>query len=404
MFLSETREEGVPEVLNSHNPNIIHKSIPSFLSNKTAYIVDIKIVKVNKRYAFPSVLQKVDGLNLNDDNIKEEIYMTVDDIYLEDLVKFQQIEFKVIRGYYWTGKKDYSIQEVIKELFDKRVEYKNEIQPDETKGNPLEQLYKLIMNSCYGKTIQKPVEFDLKFKHGEEEIKKYACKNYDYIEEEIKLNKNSTMFKVRKPIDKHFSNTLLGVHILSMSKRIMNEVMCLAYDLKCHIYYQDTDSFMIEVDDMPRLEEEYEKIYNRKLIGNNMGQFHPDFKPIKPQSGESKAPGKIPISTSSVFLMKKMYVHKLENSKGEIDYHLRGKGLTQQSIKHNCINDDGVYDPIEFYTKLYNGEESTFDLTIAQPCFTMNKDLTVSTNKEFKRKIKCKYDEGNRDEYWNYGT
>jgi len=34
----------------------------------------------------------------------------------------------------------------------------------------------------------------------------------------------------------------------------------------------------------------------------------------------------------------------------------------------------------------------------------MNKDLTVSTNKEFKRKIKCKYEEGNRDEYWNYGA
>ena len=126
-----------------------------------------------------------------------------------------------------------------------------------------------------------------------------------------------------------------------------------------------------------------------------MGQFHPDFKPIG---------GEVPISTRSVFLMKKMYAHKLENSKGEIDYHLRGKGLTQQSIKHNCINDEGIYDPIEFYTKLYNGEESTFDLTIGQPCFTMNKDLTVSTNKEFKRKIKCKYDEGNRDEYWNYGS
>lgn len=31
-----------------------------------------------------------------------------------------------------------------------------------------------------------------------------------------------------------------------MSKRITNEVMCLALDIGCHIYYQDTDSMHIE--------------------------------------------------------------------------------------------------------------------------------------------------------------
>ena len=34
----------------------------------------------------------------------------------------------------------------------------------------------------------------------------------------------------------------------------MNEVMCLAYDIGCHIYYQDTDSFMIMTDELPKLE------------------------------------------------------------------------------------------------------------------------------------------------------
>ena len=95
-----------------------------------------------------------------------------------------------------------------------------------------------------------------------------------------------------------------------------------------------------------------------------------------------------------------MYVHKLQNSKGDIGYHLRGKGLTQQSIKANCVNSEGVYDPIEFYTKLYNGYEAEFDLTIGQPCFKMNKDLTVSTNDEFKRKVKCKYEAGDREKYF----
>ena len=65
------------------------------------------------------------------------------------------------------------------------------------------------------------------------------------------------------------------------------------------------------------IEIEYEKIYGRKLRGEDiLGCFHPDFDSIN---------GEVPVSVESVFLMKKMYVHKLQNSKGDIGYHLRGK-------------------------------------------------------------------------------
>jgi hypothetical protein len=39
--------------------------------------------------------------------------------------------------------------------------------------------------------------------------------------------------------------TYIGAFILSMSKRIMSEVMCLAEDNGIEIYYQDTDSMHI---------------------------------------------------------------------------------------------------------------------------------------------------------------
>lgn len=45
--------------------------------------------------------------------------------------------------------------------------------------------------------------------------------------------------------------------ILDMSKRIMNEVMCLAEDLKINIYYQDTDSMHIEADKIEKLSDEF---------------------------------------------------------------------------------------------------------------------------------------------------
>ena len=72
-------------------------------------------------------------------------------------MEFQKIEFTITKGYFWTGKRDYRIQEVIKNIFSKRYEYKNEIDPitQKKKSNPMEQIYKLIMNSSYGKQLRK---------------------------------------------------------------------------------------------------------------------------------------------------------------------------------------------------------------------------------------------------------
>jgi hypothetical protein len=166
----------------------------------------------------------------------------------------------------------------------------------------------------------------------------------------------------------------------------MNEVMCLAYDKGCKIYYQDTDSMHIKVDHVPILEAAFEEKYGRKLIGSDMGQFHSDFEPVS-KSGE------IPYTTRSIFLMKKMYLDVLTDSSGATGFHVRGKGLTQNSIKaHGNL--------VQLYEDLYNGSEKLFDLTVGQPCFKMNKNMSISTLKEFKRKIKTSYDEGNKDSYF----
>ena len=85
---------------------------------------------------------------------------------------------------------------------------------------------------------------------------------------------------------KSLDNPLLGIHVLSMSKRIMNEVMCLAFDIGCHIYYQDTDSMHIEKNDLNMLATEFKKKYDRELIGTDLGQFHSDF----PLNGHNDMP------------------------------------------------------------------------------------------------------------------
>lgn len=106
----------------------------------------------------------------------------------------------------------------------------------------------------------------------------------------------------------------------------------------------------------------------------------------------------MPKAIESYFLMKKMYIDKLQDSTGEIDYMIRGKGLTQNSIKYayKSFNND----PMKLYESIYNGNSQTFDLTKGQPCFSMNKNMTVSTLKKFERRIKTTYAEGKRDDYF----
>lgn len=104
-----------------------------------------------------------------------------------------------------------------------------------------------------------------------------------------------------------------------------------------------------------------------------------------------------------MFLMKKLYIDKLTDSTGQVDYMIRGKGLTWNSIKHACETKFGG-DYMALYKHMYEGNEQTFDLTKGQPCFKMNADFTVSTVKAFLRKTKTIYQEGNRDEYFHYAA
>ena len=219
-------------------------------------------------------------------------------------------------------------------------------------------------------------------------------KNYYKIIEEVQLGDSEIhAVRVKKPIDKHFNFSLLGIQVLSMSKRIMNEVMCLAFDLGCHIYYQDTDSMHIEVDDLPKLIDAFKNKYGRDLIGSNLGQFHSDFPTINNHD-------EMPKAIESFFLMKKMYIDKLQDSTGEIDYMVRGKGLTQNSIKYATKKFNN--NPLALYKSMYEGKSQTFDLTKGQPCFEMNKNMTVSTKTKFERKIKTLYEEGIIDDYFRY--
>ena len=97
------------------------------------------------------------------------------------------------------------------------------------------------------------------------------------IREYYAIDKNITCFEVDTGFDDFYVPNFIGVQILSMSKRIMNEVMCLAEDLNIMIYYQDTDSMHIRADQYDDLCRLFKEKYGRDLNGKNFGQFHNDF-------------------------------------------------------------------------------------------------------------------------------
>ena len=261
-----------------------------------------------------------------------------------------------------------------------------------------------MLNSIYGKTILKPINSNIKFIQTDK-LTDYIRRRYNIIESTETIYTDNeegckfTQAKETKTINRHFNFTPLGVNILSMSKRIMNEVMCLAEDLDIPIYYQDTDSMHLRESDVERLACEYKKKYNRELIGKDLGQFHSDFAIIEGCKD-------MPVATHSIFVGKKTYIDMLEKD-GKVAFHCRAKGIpTDVLVKTanklyadyiQCQYRNGLvypanigerYSIYKLYEDLYLGNAIEFDLCIGvSPCFDMKKNFSIQTKQSFVRKL-----------------
>ena len=187
-----------------------------------------------------------------------------------------------------------------------------------------------------------------------------------------------SIFELAKQKSLQFNNVVFGVTVLSMSKRIMNEVMCLAEDEGINIYYQDTDSMHIEADKLQQLAEAFKNKYNRELIGDAMGQFHDDFDELKHN----------PRAIVHISAGKKMYYDKLINDDGETAEHFRLKGVPQQCIINTAAKRyNGSVQAL--YEALYNGEEIEFDLLDGKVCMVMDRRGNVHYKSNFSRNVKA---------------
>lgn len=386
--------KGKPKIIKPQHLNM------TFLNSVDGYFVKCKILRLGIKRDFPlaSIINDKGVRVFRNDIVGHTFHF--DKYALEDLMKFQDVDVEIIRGYYYDEGRNPKLKEVIEFMFNERLKKKAE-------KNPIQLVYKLLMNASYGRSILKPITTTEVVKDNEKDKDLYIQKNYNKVINCVQLyGCNKWRIKCVNPIKDHFNNCVLGVECLSMSKRIMNEVICLAEDNGLKSYYQDTDSIHMDWDDVAKLDELYKEKYNRELQGKMLGQLHIDFDLEDEDGNECKDI----YAEKSIFLGKKCYIDCLVGNKCDKDgnyvldsngnkievrgEHMRMKGVPNSTVKHTSkMLSISNYD---LYKQLYDNDEAVeFDLLETDETgksnrcnFKFARNMSISTLKEFKRKLK----------------
>ena len=251
-----------------------------------------------------------------------------------------------------------------------------------------------ISTSSSVPTGLKPIETDVKYVAHDRQVN-FIQNHFNHIKWFTEMPNNEWRFELYKQIDTHYNRQHVACEILSVSKNIMNEVMCLAEDIDAMIHYTDTDSMHIQYDAVERLGAAFLGKYGRELIGKKLGQFHTDFdfdSSYHTVDGELvrvgdavRSKGEIH-ACESIFLGKKSYIDRLRDDEGNEAFHIRLKGIPSKCIQAKTAEAYGG-DPMKLYTDLFEGKEVEFDLESGGNCvFKTNKDHSICTG-SMKRKV-----------------
>ena len=346
-----------------------------YLDEKDYYVVTVRINKINKKQQIPFISMKDNSgiLQYINEVPTDGLICVVDQITLNDYIKFHKIEYEILDGVYWDEGFNKTFGNEIKKLYNKRLIEKaisknNKLSTSErNSGGVMQKLIKLMLNSAYGKTIIKKTSVKKLIKTIGPETDSFIFNNFNVIREIEKISDRQCVIKT-DTIDDTYNLAHVGSMVLSMSKRIMNEVMGVANDNGIKVYYQDTDSIHTEKSQINNLERLYHAEYNRVLNGKMMGNFHSDF--------DLKGSDKDIYSTESYFLGKKCYIDRLEciNKDKSIvhGYHIRLKGVTDAGIKHT-INNKFKGDAMKMFKYLSSGKSLKIPLNpkdSVSMCFT----------------------------------
>lgn len=344
---------GPPKILPEGQQEIMHYD---------AFFVDIVVTAVKKELAFPCVC--IPTINAKGYEINEwtnELCgktLRVGKRMLQSMIEFMQIEYEVVRGYYFDEGLNNAIKAVIEDLFESRMALKQA-------GNPAQTVLKLHGNAAYGYTAKKPVETETEY-IPLNQINAYVLNWHNDIQEIVVMpNGEFRVTKYKSIIDQqnaiHVANT-----ILDWSKYIMDKVFS-CINTK-YAYYTDTDSIHLQKKEAEKAAVRYREKYGADLFGDWLGQMNSDFEfkgTLIKENGKlkrnnHKAKGQIR-GKRFLGIGKKTYLDILEDISGQVAYHVRMKGVPVNCIIDK-VNDDYDGDIVALYEDLMRGEEVTFYL------------------------------------------
>lgn len=316
-----------------------------FLNQQDFYVIEVETV-LHKSQQIPMFSYKDDSGIRRWVNESKGKYV-IDKIALEDFVNFHEAEVtKIYRGVYWNEGYNNKIREVVTNIYTTRKELE--------KNNPaLGDMYKLIMNEAYGKTLTKSTTQTIKYiKNDEERLIKYLERNFSFVMDITEYNDNYLECRNRDLVLNHKNLAHIGATVLSTSKRIVNQVLGMANDFKIPILYTDTDSIHMFDKDVDTLSKLFKARYERELVGSKMLQFHCDFK-------RRNLEGPKIWSKKFIAIDKKIYLDVVTDGIGEY-HHIRYKGIGDNIIKKYCSDNSITIE--DFYQQIMKGDKLELDL------------------------------------------
>lgn len=201
---------------------------------------------------------------------------TVELITLRELIKWNRISAHIIDGIYFSGDRDYSIRNWLREIYKIRSQFKRSYQlaksrGDEEKAKEYDEIQNSIksqLNRFTGKTAYKqhPIhKFEIPAERYDP-LNFYARHFKKFVQSKIEDGEATIWVK------KNFTNTFnminLGATITAMARKIMNSIIYGCQDAGIDVFYSDTDSIFIRYEDSLKI---------KWPISNELGAFKIDF-------------------------------------------------------------------------------------------------------------------------------
>jgi hypothetical protein len=185
--------------------------------------------------------------------------MYLDSTLFRLIMEHYDMRFRFVSGYYF---KEYNTN--IKILTLKLFRMKCEADPK------MARVLKNLMNGMWGKAMAKGHPLREKIVSSEK-VDKYCEFQGNYVYSKRQLNDKEWLLKIVVPINADFSCPQFSVNVSSYSRKIMQEMIYKAVDLKIPTYYSNTDSICLNEADADKLFEE------ATILHGNLGDFMREF-------------------------------------------------------------------------------------------------------------------------------